>query len=200
VVNAVAFADSRREADEALAPLERCPGIDKALARDLRVPTTLELEYVEQRRQNPKGYRYAADNLWLSGSAKEIVEAIKPCFTSLPTLRTFALWYSMAPLRPLPDMALSLQSEVYFAVYTLWAGSEEDASCREWLLNQMRRMEPVGAGFYLGDSDIPTRSAKFMNDENFRKLEALRRVYDPEGRICSYRVHREHELNANPWQ
>ena len=199
VVNAVAFADSRSEADEVLAPLETCPAMNKALARDLRVPTTLELEYVEQRRQNPKGFRYAADNHWLSGSTKEIVEAIKPCFTSLPTLHTFALWFSMAPLRPLPDMALSLQSEVYFAVYTLWAGAEEDKHCREWLFNQMRAMEPVSAGYYLGDSDIPTRSAKFMSDENYRKLQAIREVYDPDGRICSYRAHREHDLNANPW-
>jgi hypothetical protein len=200
VVNAVAFADSRQEADEALAPLETCPAMGKALARDLRVPTTLELEYVEQRRQNPKGYRYAADNLWFSGSAKEIVDAIKPCFTSLPTLHTFALWYSMAPLRQLPEMALSLQSEVYFSVYTLWATPEEDASCREWLLNEMRRMQPFSTGYYLGDSDIPTRSAKFMIDENFRRLQALREIYDPEGRICSYRRHPEQELNANPWQ
>jgi len=194
VINAVAFADSRQEADEVLAPLETCPAMAKALAQDLRVPTTLELEYVEQRRQNPKGFRYAADNHWLSGSAKEIVDAIKPCFTSLPTLHTFALWFSMAPLRPLPDMALSLQTEVYFA------GAEEDAGCREWLFNEMRRMEPLSAGYYLGDSDIPTRSARFMSDENFRRLQDLRQIYDPEGRICSYRAHAEHELNANPWE
>jgi hypothetical protein len=106
----------------------------------------------------------------------------------------------MAPLRPLPDMALSPQSEVYFAVYTIWPDRKDDARCRGWLLNQMRRMEPVSTGFYLGDSDIPTRSAKFMSDENFSRLQALRRVYDPEGRICSYRAHPEHELNANPWQ
>jgi hypothetical protein len=168
--------------------------------RDVCVPATLQQEYEEQRRQNPRGGRYASDNLWLSGSAKEVVPLLKPCFETLPTTRTFALWYSMAPLLPLSDMALSLQSEIYFAVYTVWADAADDARCRGWLYDQMKRMETFSDGFYLGDSDPPMRSARFMSEKSFRKLQQLREKYDPGGKLCSYRPHSEHALNANPWE
>jgi FAD/FMN-containing dehydrogenase len=200
LVAGLAFADTPEEAHAALAPFESCPVLDRAVAKEICVPTTLAKEYEEQLRQNPKQQRYAADNLWLSRPASDVVPALKPCFQSLPTPQTFALWYSMAPLPPLSDMAFSLQSEAYVAVYTIWEKSEDDAHCRGWLKDHMQRMEPLSDGFYLGDSDIPTRSARFMADENYRKLEELRAVWDPEGRICSYRPHAEHTLNENPWE
>jgi FAD/FMN-containing dehydrogenase len=200
VVHALSFADTLEEAHAALAPLESCPALARALVRDTRVATTLQQEYEEQRRQNPRGDRYAADNLWLSGSGKGIVPLLKPCFETLPTRRTFALWYSMAPLLSLTDMALSLQSDVYFAVYTVWEEPADDARCRRWLHDEMKRMETFSDGFYLGDSDLPTRSAKFMADKNFQKLQQLRKKYDPAGRFCAFQPHAEHAMNANPWE
>jgi len=101
VVHTLCFADTPELARAALAPMESCPALAQALVRDICVPTSLQEEYEEQRRQNPAGDRFAADNLWLSGPAKHMVPMLKPCFESLPTARTFALWYSMAPLRPL---------------------------------------------------------------------------------------------------
>jgi len=106
----------------------------------------------------------------------------------------------MAPLLPLSDMALSLQSEIYFAAYTIWSDPADDARCRGWLLDQMTRMGPFSDGYYLGDSDLPTRSAKFMADEKFQKLERLREKYDPEGRFCSYQPHPQNAVNVNPWE
>jgi FAD/FMN-containing dehydrogenase len=200
LVSALCFADSPEDACKALAPMETCPVLDRALVRESYAPTTLEKEYEEQRRQNPPGDRYAADNLWLSGPASQVVPALKTCFQHLPTLRTFALWYSMAPLPPIADMAFSLQADAYVAVYTIWQDPAEDARCRAWLKQQMERLEVLSDGYYLGDSDIPTRSAKFMSDDHYHKLEELRKTYDPEGRFCSYRPHAVHALNDNPWE
>lgn len=200
VVHALCFADTPEFAGAALAPLESCPALPQALVRDICISTSLQQEYEEQRRQNPSGDRFAADNLWLSGPANQVVPLLKPCFESLPTARTFALWYSMAPLLPLSDMALSLQSEIYFAVYTIWTDPADDARCRGWLYDQMKRMEGSSEGCYLGDSDLPVRSAKFMAAESFRKLQQHRKRYDPTGRICSYRSHDQHAINENPWE
>jgi hypothetical protein len=200
IVHAVCMADTPEEAREALTPLESCPALSQALARDICVPTSFEKEYEEQRRQNPPGSRYAADNLWLSGNAQKIAPLLKPCFMDLPTVRTFALWYSMAPLLPLSDMALSLQTEIYFAVYTIWTDAADDARCRGWLYEQMTRMEASSEGLYLGDSDLPARSARFMADKNFQRLEQLRRKHDPGAKIAPYSRHRQHALNVNPWE
>jgi hypothetical protein len=200
VVHALSFADTREDACAALAPLAGCPAQGRAFVCDLCVPTTLQAEYEEQRRQNPGGNRYAADNAYLSGSAEQVIPLLKPCFETLPTTRTFALWYSMAPLTKLSDMALSLQSELYFAIYTVWESPQDDARCRNWLHQQMLRIQPFSDGYYLGDCDIPARSAKFMEDDHFARLQKLRRLYDPMGRLCSYREHASDALNVNSWK
>jgi len=200
VVHALAMVDTPEEARAALVPLEACPAPERALVRDICIPTSFQEQYDEQQRQNPRTNRYAADNLWFSGSVEEVIPLLKPCFETLPSTRTFALWYSMAPLLPLSDMALSLQSELYFAIYTVWNDPADDTRCREWLHNQMTRMQAFSDGLYLGDSDLPMRPAKFMATESFQKLEELRVKYDPDRRICSYRRHPQHALNVNPWE
>jgi hypothetical protein len=197
VVHALCFADTQDEAREALAPFETCPAIERALVRDAFLPTSVEEMYEEQRRENPPGDRYAADNLWTSASAEIAVPAMKQTFFTLPTRRSFLVWFSMAPLRPLPDMALSLQSEIYFAIYTIWENERDDGRCRQWLLDRMKSMEPISDGLYLGDSDFTTRSAKFVSDESWKRLGEVRAKYDPGGLFESYLASENVELNKN---
>jgi FAD/FMN-containing dehydrogenase len=197
VVHALCFADTQDEAREALAPFETCPAIERALVRDAFLPTSVEEMYEEQRRENPPGDRYAADNLWTSAAAEIAVPAMKQTFFTLPTRRSFLVWFSMAPLRPLPDMALSLQSEIYFAIYTIWENKKDDGRCRQWLLDQMKSMEPISDGLYLGDSDFTTRSAKFVSDESWKRLGEVRAKYDPRGLFESYLASENVELNMN---
>jgi hypothetical protein len=144
--------------------------------------------------------RFAVDNAWLEGDAQTVVPLMREAFTTLPTAQTFTLWFSMAPLRTLPDMALSLQTEVYFAVYTIWQDESEDVPCRDWLANQMRRLEPVTTGQYLGDSDFGVRPLRFISNEAFAKLEQLRKKYDPENLFHSYLAKPDAALNQNTWQ
>jgi hypothetical protein len=150
VVHGLAMVDSLEEARDALRPLETCPVIAQALVHELALPTSFADERREQIRQNPEGCRYAADNAWLQGNPDEVVPRIVDAFTTLPTAKTFTLWFSMAPLRALPDMALSLQSEIYFAIYTVWDEESDDTRCRTWLANCMKNLEPVNVGQYLG--------------------------------------------------
>lgn len=200
VVHGVAMVDSLEEGRAALAPLETCPVLGQALVREFALPTTFAIERREQIRQNPEGCRYAADNAWLEGRSNEIVPRLHDAFTTLPTARTFTLWFSMAPLRALPDMALSLQTEIYLAIYTVWDDESDDARCRAWLAQQMQALEPVNAGQYLGDSDFTTRPSKFVSDANWRRLEAIRARRDPRGVFHSYLSADESKLNTNPWR
>ncbi len=197
VVHALCFADSVEEAREALAPFETCPVIERALVREAFLPTSVEELYEEQRRENPEGNRYAADSLWTSAPAAIAVPAMKQSFFTLPTRRSFILWFSMAPLRMLPDMALSLQSEIYLAIYAIWEEEEDDARCGQWLLEQMKGMEAISDGLYLGDSDFTSRTAKFVSDENWKRLCEVRAKYDPSGLFESYLAKENVELNKN---
>ena len=118
-------------------------------------------------------------------------------FETPPSAETFTLWFSMAPLRDLPDMALSLQSEIYYAVYTVWEDEADDARCKAWLLDRMTEVEPVSIGQYLGDSDFVTRPSKFVADDNYARLEQVRQKYDPAGRFHSYLISDGVPLNKN---
>ena len=66
------------------------------------------------------------------------VPAMRRAYTTLPNDKAFTIWFSMAPLRELPDMAFSLQSEIYLASYVLWEDPAEDerarglAAARRW--------------------------------------------------------------------
>lgn len=200
VVHGLAMVDTPEEGREALALLETCPVLERALVHQVAQPTSFAQERQEQLRQNPEGCRYAVDNAWLQGSPAEVVPRLQEAFTQPPTAKTFTLWFSMAPLRSLPDMALSLQSEIYLAIYTIWEDEADDARCRSWLARQMATLEPVTLGQYLGDSDFTTRSLKFMSDANWARLQAIRAQRDPEGLFVSYLTSNPLTLNQNPWE
>ena len=81
---------------------------------------------------------------------------MRRAYTTLPHAKAFTIWFSMAPLRALPDMAFSLQSEIYLAAYTCWDDESDDERCRTWLDEAMADLEPVTVGQYLGDSTSRT--------------------------------------------
>jgi FAD/FMN-containing dehydrogenase len=193
VIHALAFVDTHEEGEKILRPFEDCPVLDKAVVRVFAQPTSLAEERAEQIRANPEGMRFAVDNAWVTGDVNAIVPALHDAFATLPTAQTFTLWFSMSPLREFPDMALSLQTEIYLALYVVWENEVDDARCRAWLSEQMRRIESVSVGQYLGDSDFATRPAKFVSDVNWVRLQRLREKYDPTGMFSGYLGKSAHE-------
>lgn len=205
LVGALTFKDSERDAQRALAPIDACPIADRALFAVRNVPTDLPEQYAEQYRQNPTGRRWTVDNAWIDADADTAIPLLRDAFTSWPTRDSFTLWYSMAPLRPLPDMAFSMQTEVYLAAYTVSdepgcdEGVESDQVRRAWVDEQFGRLEPVTAGQYLGDSDLGNRQVKFMADENYARLSEIRAERDPDGRFVDYLTVDPATLNTNAW-
>ena len=61
----------------------------------------------------------------------------------------------------------------------------------------MTGMELISDGLYLGDSDFTTRTAKFVSDENWKRLGEARAKYDPHGLFESYLAKENVELNKN---
>lgn len=188
VVHGVAFED------DVLAPLSTCPGTP--LARELDQPTSLAAENVEQERQNTQGNRFAVDNIWSSAPP---TSPLVDLFTTLPSRDSYTLWYAMAPLRDLPDMALSLQSPNYVASYVSWPDPVEDAHCRDWLARRMRALEPVTDGQYLGDSDFTVRQLRFLGDPQWTRLRAVQQDRDPDHRFAGF-LSPTPVTNRNHWE
>ena len=200
VIDGVSFDDDPAAAARALAPLGTCPVVDQALLARVAQPTTLAELRVEQARANPENHRYTVDNAYLVGATADVVAALVPAFTELPTEKAFSLWFDMghAPKREL-DMALSLQSDLYFATYVVGEDEDSDDRCRDWVNATMQRLEPLTVGCYLGDSDFGRRPQKFMSDAAYRRLLEIRADRDPRGLFPDYLITEGATVNANPW-
>jgi FAD/FMN-containing dehydrogenase len=200
LVTGLAMVGSPAEADAALAPFRTSPALDRALLVLDAEPTTPEKERARQLHDNPEGHRWVVDNAWLSGSAAEVVPAMRRAYTTLPNEKAFTIWFSMAPLRQLPDMAFSLQSEIYLASYVPWKDPAHDALHQEWLASAMKDLEPVTVGQYLGDSDLSRRQLKFMSDDAWARLQEIRAARDPDGLFVGYLADESGPLNRNHWR
>src|SRR5262249_49356134 len=143
LVTGVALVDDPAQAQEALAPFRSCPALPRALLDIDAQPTTLAEQRERQLHDNPEGHRWVVDNAWVAGEPGAVVPALRTAFTELPSAKAFTIWFSMAPLRPLPDMAFSLQSEIYVASYVPYTDPADDVPSRAWLARAMTSLQPV---------------------------------------------------------
>lgn len=182
----VAMKDDPQEAEIALKPAQDTRP-DGTSSEWFCEEDSLDNQYNKQAQANPENHRYCAENAFIDNNA-DVPAVVEEAFTTLPHRKAFTLWYAMNPCsqRKLPDMALSMQSDHYVALYTIWEDESDDVRCRSWVKNVMEKIERHAAGAYLGDSDFQVRRTKFWADENAKRLMDIRRKRDPEGRICGY--------------
>ncbi|KAH1965898.1 hypothetical protein KXV80_004975, partial [Aspergillus fumigatus] len=140
--------------------------------------------YRIQSQANPGNHRYRVDSGFLDSTADMVSTLAKP-FLTLPHSKSFAFWTSMYPWsrRQLPDMALSLQADHYFAVYTIWEEAADDARCMAWLDTVMQSTRASTIGAYLGDSHFDNDLRRYWTQQNLRRLQALCQRWDPDGRV-----------------
>lgn len=184
IAHFVAFKDN---AEDCLVELNKFEStkIHGAIFEVFGEETSLEKEYIDQAGANPERHRYRADNMYLK-SGVDVSKVLEPCFTSVPNQKTFCLYFSMDPLTKLEDMALSMQTEHYIAVYSITDDEKEDDMISTWLSRSFAHLEKFGEGAYLGDSDFQTRITPFWKRENHQKLNRLRKQFDPQRRFCGY--------------
>lgn len=182
----VTMKSTPEEADRALAPAQETRPAG-TLHEWYCQEDSLENQCINQAKANPEGHRYCADNAYIHNDAA-VLTVLKEAFTTLPHKKSFSLWFPMNPCsrRTLPDMALSMQSDHYFALYTVWEDEKDDERCQSWVANVMKAVERHSVGAYLGDADFQVRKTKYWTDDKARRLMELRRQWDPEGRVCGY--------------
>ena len=93
-------------------------------------------------------------------------------------------------------MALSVQSDLYFATYVVGESPSQDGRCRTWVDDTMRRLGPFSAGCYLGDSDLNVRSGRFMSDAAWDRFRRIRAARDPGRLFVGYDCPDETVLNG----
>lgn len=186
VMASPAFADSEAEAQQALALLGTCPVVDKALVAVPCMPTDLPTWYTAVMSNYLADHRYAADNMWTSASAEELLPGIHRILETMPPHPSHFLWLNWGPSPARQDMAYSLEEPIYLALYGGWRDAADDGRYGDWARSNMAAMAGLASGIQLADENLGARPAKFATDANMVRLDEVRASYDPDGRFYSW--------------
>ncbi|KAJ5946430.1 hypothetical protein N7454_003269 [Penicillium verhagenii] len=183
-----ALSDTEEEAHQALELVHQLPVVqNKSIKSYPYISCTLKemLQRFDDILDN-KGRRYETNNMWtdapvknLLGSMNEIIDHLPPAPSHL-----YLLWW--LPVRDRPDMAFSMEAQLYVALYAISTDPKSDAPNSKYVVNSLTNMEPFRKGIQLADENLPAHPGKFMRTQNYARLEKLRQKYDPEGRFYSY--------------
>jgi FAD/FMN-containing dehydrogenase len=180
------LADSEDEARDALAILETCPVRDKAIAASPYMPADFADLVAASRLLFPDGNRFAVDNMWTSAPVEELLPGLRKIADTLPPEPSHAMWMNWGPSPERPDMAYSVEDDIYIALYGSWRDPADDARYATWPADRMREMEQLATGIQLADENLDARPARFITDEKLRRLDQIRSRYDPDGRFHSW--------------
>ena len=180
------FADSEEEAAKALAPLGTCPVVDKAMINLPYASTTLAGWYAAVMSNYPKGHRYVADNMWTSASAEELLPGIRNIIETMPPHPSHFIFTGWNASPDRPDMAFSVEDEIYLALYTVWQDPADDERYRDWSASNMAAMSHLATGIALADENLGRRPARFIMDANMARLDEVRSTYNPDGCFHSW--------------
>ena len=132
LLHTTVMAGSDAEALAGLAPLQDGPLARRALGHVQDRTSVLE-ENLAQTAQNPEGYRYAVDCTWSDAPAHVLAPMLHALWSELDTEHSFSIWYGWAPRGDLPDMAFSVEADVYVATYAIYADPAEDEKYSNWV-------------------------------------------------------------------
>ena len=75
------------------------------------------------------------------------------------------------------------------AVYAVWDEGHDARPNLRWLRDAMSGLEDLTSGRYVGESDLvakPDNAARSFCPAAWRRLSALREVYDPDHLFCGF--------------
>jgi FAD/FMN-containing dehydrogenase len=186
LLHTTVMASSDEEALGLLAPLRDGPLAARSLGH-VQGRTSVAEENLAQTVQNPSGYRYAVDCTWSDAPARVLAPMLQSLWSELETEHSFSIWYGWAPRGSRPDMAFSVEADVYVATYVIYTDPADDERYAEWVHRRTGEVALAhGAGVYLGDTDFSRRQDRFLSDSSYQRLAAIRSSRDPYGRFASY--------------
>lgn len=172
--------------DDPLGYLETAPFRDRAVKAMVAVPTTMPELYDLADRLNPAGMRWSLDGMWLDGTAEEVVELAKPLNDSIPPGSNFVLWMVWGGFPERENACWSAQAAVYLSPNAGWMDPADDLDMENWTNLPMEAIQRHSKGIQFSDNNVADRWDHGILPDQASRLEAIRSVYDPEGRFNSY--------------
>lgn len=134
----------------------------------------------------PANASYAVDNMWTKAPVEALLPGVRKVLNELPPSPSHMLWMNWAPPPKRPDMAYSLDDNIYIALYGIWKTPEGKPAAANWAQSNMSAMAPLATGVQLADENLGQRPAPFLAAANMARLDALRAKHDPGGRFHPY--------------
>ncbi len=187
VVTGPVLAESEQDASAALALLQSCPVVAQAKAAMPNAPVELADLFAGVHAVYPDEHRYAVDNRWTHAPIDDLLPGLHRIAETMPQAPSHMLWMNWgpgsSPQPPRADMAYSAEDDTYIAVYGVWSDGTQDAAHVAWATERMREMEHLASGIQLADENLGQRPARFLSEQNERRLAQVRAAYDPAGRF-----------------
>lgn len=191
-VTGTAFGTSPDDARRALEPLRDCPFADRALDSAVDKPTTFPGLYEASDAFWPAAHRNAVETLWSDTPFTTLLPKLAASISDAPSDKTLILapfWPASRDRSLSRDMAFSVLGETYLAPFAIWDEPADDAANIRWLRDTMHAVEPYGTGHYIAEADLtadPSRAQRSYTPAVWRRLQALKAAYDPEGVFHTY--------------
>ncbi|HEX5735669.1 MAG TPA: FAD-binding oxidoreductase [Blastocatellia bacterium] len=187
ILSATAFLDTESEATAALGLLESCPVAHDSLKRALNQPNSFEALLDLGGMLWPERHRYLADTLWSDSPPAELLAIAREHFLRAPSPKSLAVCVISTGTRDNvaapPDAAFSMTGNTLLLCYGIWEQPDDDAANAAWHRETIAALDPFAVGHYVGESDIvakPERAEMSFARANWRRLQSLRRKYDPD--------------------
>jgi FAD/FMN-containing dehydrogenase len=82
-----------------------------------------------------------------------------------------------------------MSARYYGGPWTMWTRAQDDDANTQWQKKCLELLEPFTAGHYIGETDFvtyPHHARESYSEGNWKRLQELRKKYDPDGVFFNY--------------
>jgi len=188
-VVAAAFADSAEEASDALALVETCPVLERAVVHVADVPVSFDALQDMLAARFPDQHRYAEDTLWSDTEVSVLMPLLADHIAAAPSARSQFLLYSHPFAEGTATRAVGAFSgdDTYMVADAIWEDEADDDANESWLRQAMRAVEPYATGHYIGGADLLAAPSRLTGSfSHWQALVDLKARYDPDDVFHTY--------------
>ena len=133
----------------------------------------------------PAGKRVAADHVWSDAAIGDLLMAVHELPAPSPdSTIDIVAFGGHTPVAMPREAALTVSAGTGVGIYGLWDDPADDEANRAWVRRVDEALAPYRIGRYVGEADLTlasSRRAQCFTKEALERLEAIRRLRDPDG-------------------
>ena len=191
-VAATAFESSDETAGRALAALETCPVLSRALVRQTDQPSSFALLHDQLDQRLPSGHRYIEDALWSRADYSALLPRLAEQLVGAPSPKSVVMAVMLPPRphgAPLPHAAFSMMATAFVLCYAVWEDATEDERNATWHRRLVDSIARTAIGRYIGEANLGAGGGvaeRCFAPLIWQRLRELKSQFDPTNLFHDY--------------